>query len=275
VSDGSGVETPASKTRLGAVSYLNSRPVVYGLEDRHEFLVRYDVPSRCADLLAGGLIDLGLIPAFEYARHSDYRIVPRVAIASRGAVESVALFTKRPIGDVRSIALDTSSRTSTNLVRLLCAHRFGIAPRFHPAAPHLAVMLGSADAALLIGDPALFSQANADIEQIDLGEVWTEMTGLPFVWAFWAGRSNAATPAICKALAQARDEGLAAIDQIALRESPHDLGRQALVARYLREAIRYDLDESSIEGLMTFYGLLARHRLIDCEPELRFFLDSP
>jgi chorismate dehydratase len=255
------------------VSYLNSRPLVYGLEDRREFLVRYDVPSRCADLLAGGLIDLGLIPAFDYARHADYRIVSRVAIASRGAVESVALFTKRPIGEVRSIALDTSSRTSANLVRLLCAHRFGISPEFHPAAPDLAVMLASADAALLIGDPALFSHANAEIEQIDLGEVWTEMTGLPFVWAFWAGRSDAATPAVCRALAQARDEGLAAIDRIAQRESPQDPGRQALIARYLREAIRYDLDEPSIEGLMTFYRLLARHRLIDREPELRFYED--
>ena len=265
------VDTPRL-TRLGAVSYLNTRPLVYGLETRPEVLVRFDVPARCADLLEGGLIDLGLIPAFEYARHDDYCLVPDVAIASRGAVESVALFTRREIADVRSIALDTSSRTSASLVRLLCAVHFHIDPVFRPAAPDLTTMLEHADAALLIGDPALFTDADAlGLRKIDLGSVWTEMTGLPFVWAFWAGRADAATPAVCRLLREARDAGIGAIDEIASREAPADAARAALVARYLRHAIAYDLNGPFLDGLRTFYRLLAEQKLVERDATIRVF----
>jgi chorismate dehydratase len=259
-------------TRLGAVTYLNTRPLVYGLEHRADVLLRFDVPARCADLLEGGLIDLGLIPAFEYARHEDYFIVPDVAIASRAAVDSVALFTTRDIADVRSIALDTSSRTSANLVRVLCAAHYRIEPAFRPAPPDLEEMLATADAALLIGDPALFSDPAAlGVTKIDLGSVWTEMTGLPFVWALWAGRAGAASPEVCRLLRETRDRGVAAIDEIGRREAPDDHARSALIARYLRESIAYELDGPFLEGLRTFYSLLAEQRLIDRPADLRLF----
>lgn len=262
----------APPTRLGAVSYLNTRPLVYGLEARPDVLLRFDVPARCADLLEGGLIDLGLIPAFEYARHDDYRIVPDVAIASRRAVDSVALFTRRDMPDVRSIALDTSSRTSANLVRLLCAAHFRINPTFRQASPDLDEMLRTSDAALLIGDPALFTDpVMHGVTKIDLGLVWCEMTGLPFVWAFWAGRADAAPPAVCALLRVARDRGVAAIEAIAHREAAGDAGRATRVARYLSESIAYDLRGAFIDGLRTFYTLLAEHRLIDRPAVLRLF----
>src|SRR5262245_12161151 len=109
--------------RLGAVEYLNARPLVYGLTDSARFSLRFDLPARCADLLHAGVIDLGLIPSIEYARGpagpDAYRIVPGLAIASDGPVSSVAIYTTKPIGDVRSIALDTSSRTSVALTRVL------------------------------------------------------------------------------------------------------------------------------------------------------------
>lgn len=276
-------------TRLGAVSYLNTRPLVFGLETHDEVRVRFDVPARCADLLEGGLIDLGLIPAFEYARHREYLGVPGVSIASRGPVESVALFTRRDIADVRSIALDISSRTSANLVRLLCAEHFHIEPVFTPAAPDLPAMLASSDAALLIGDPALFLDPallagagspgpgaggrgpGADMNKIDLGEVWTTLTGLPFVWALWAGHRDAAPPAVCRLLQETRDRGLAAVDAIARREAPDDPARQALIVRYLGQVIAYDLEGPFLDGLRTYARLLAEHRLIDGPAELRLF----
>jgi chorismate dehydratase len=259
-------------TRLGAVSYLNTRPLVYGLDSRPELLVRFDVPSRCADLLAGGLVDLGLIPVFEFARHGGYAVVPGVSIASKGAVESVALFTRRPIEQVRSIALDTSSRTSASLVRLLCARRFDIRPAFDEAAPDLRAMLERSDAALLIGDPALFTDASAfDAEKIDLGTAWTEMTGLPFVWAFWAGRPDAASPDVCRLLREARGRGEAAIDEIARREAPDNASTRELIARYLRESIAYGLDGPFIDGVSRFFSLLAEERLVDRPPSLGFF----
>ncbi len=275
-------------TRLGAVSYLNTKPLVYDIESRPEFAVRFDVPSKCAELLDARCTDLGLIPSFEYARHGGYVIVPHLAIASNGAVESVAMFTRRAIPDIRSIALDTSSRTSVNLLRLLCAAWFKIQPTFTSAAPDLRAMLRDHDAALIIGDPALFadpaeisaalaaqahSRMRPKVHKIDLGQTWFEMTGLPFVWAFWAGRADAADHHVSRALRETRDRGVANIDDIASREAPDDPARQALIGRYLRETIVYDLDGSFETGLRTYYTLLAEHGLLERPAELRFFGD--
>ena len=125
-----------SVVRLGAVDYLNARPLVYGLELRSDlFSLRFDVPSKCAALLHEGSIDVGMIPSIEYVRGSDYRIVPSLGIISDGPVASVALFTMRPMDGIRSIAADTSSRTSYALLRILCVERFGIDPDFQPMAP--------------------------------------------------------------------------------------------------------------------------------------------
>ena len=134
--------------RLGAVSYLNTKPLVYGLDAYpDQFDVRFDVPSKCATLLHEGKVDLGLIPAIEYLR-GDYCIVPDVSIASDGDVATVAVFTRKPIAQVRTLALDLSSRTSVALTRVLCAKHWHIAPSFTPAEPDLEAMLARADAAL-------------------------------------------------------------------------------------------------------------------------------
>jgi chorismate dehydratase len=263
--------------RLGAVSYLNTRPLVEGLDVRPDVALRFDVPARCADLVEAGEVDLGLVPIIEYARHADdYAVVPDVSIASRGAVDSVALFTRQPIERVRSIALDVSSRTSAGLVRLLCARHFRIRPTFVPAAPDIRAMLASADAALLIGDPALFlDPASVDAEKIDLGLAWRAMTGLPFVWAVWAGRADAASPAVCRLLSDTRRRGVAAIDAIARRERPDDPAAEALVARYLRETITYDFDESLRAGAQAYFDGLAGEGLIPRAPRLRLFATQP
>jgi len=259
--------------RLGAVSYLNTRPLVEGLAARPDVALRFDVPARCADLVEAGDVDLGLVPIIEYARHADdYAVVPDVSIASLAAVDSVALFTRQPIERVQSIALDVSSRTSAGLVRLLCARHFRIRPAFVPAAPDIRAMLASADAALLIGDPALFlDPASVDAEKIDLGLAWRAMTGLPFVWAVWAGRTGAASPDVCRLLYDARLRGEAAIDTIARRERPDDPAAQALVARYLRETITYGLDGPLLAGAQAYFDGLAGEGLIPRAPRLRLF----
>jgi len=144
-----------SPVRLGAVSYLNTKPLVHGLEEQSAlFSLRFDVPAQCAALLHEGRVDLGLIPAIEYLR-GDYRIVPGVAIGSKGAIASVAIFSRVPVDKVTTLALDISSRTSVALTRILCARRWHIAPKVTPAEPDLRAMLTRADAALIIGDPAL------------------------------------------------------------------------------------------------------------------------
>jgi len=260
-----------SPLRLGAVGYLNARPLVYGLEGHSRFDVRYDVPSRCAELLHGHEIDLGLIPSIEYLRGPRaYGIVPFLAIASDGPVASVALYTRREPKDIRSIAMDTSSRTSVALTLILAAREWGLRPSVVDMRPELEAMLGAADAALIIGDNALFlDHRAADVQKIDLGELWTTSTGLPFVYAFWAGWPHAVTPTDVRTLIQARDEGLAHVDDIARQSFESDPRRQEIAGRYLRDNIKYDFFEN---GLREFYSRAAELQLIQpFEGELRVY----
>lgn len=242
--------------RLGAVSYLNTRPLVHGLDRQPErFTLRFDVPARCADLLHANDVDLGLIPSIEYPGH-NYRIVPGVSIASDGPVASVAIFTKVPTGQIRSIALDTSSRTSVALLRVLCARWFGIEPRLVSMPPDLGRMAGECDAALVIGDNALFTDHEAiGLEKVDLGEEWVGMTGLPFVYAFWAGRPGTVRGSDVAALQAARDRGVAATGTIGRESFPDNPAKAARADLYLRENVKYALGDPEIAGLRRFYEL--------------------
>ncbi|HEY7293091.1 MAG TPA: menaquinone biosynthesis protein [Vicinamibacterales bacterium] len=258
--------------RLGAVGYLNARPLVYGLDQHSPFDLRYDVPSECARLLHGGDIDVGLIPSIEYLRGGPYSIAPDLAIASRGDVASVMLFTRKSIRDVRSIALDTSSRTSVALVRVLCARLFTIDPALESRGPDLADMLARADAALIIGDNALFPPADAAaIEKIDLGAAWTSLTGLPFVYAFWAGRPDALTPPDVHALQRARDEGVLRPEELAREYLAGTPQWHARGAEYLRDNIKYYLRDEERAGLTLFYQYAAELGLVERSGPLTFY----
>ena len=269
--------------RLGAVSYLNARPLVYGIEEGHspkaegqrsDFQLRFDVPAVCARLLASGDIDLGLIPTITYLDRPGDRFVPDIAIASDGPVASVAIFTRTPIERVRTLALDTSSRTSVALTKILCAKLFDIAPAFRPEAPDLETMLQQADAALLNGDPALFvDYQRLGAEKIDLGESWTSLTGLPFVWAAWAGAATAADASVVAKLQRIRDAGVAHSDEIANAYTPGDPQRQAIGRRYLRENIRYDLPPRALQGLETYFRYASELGLVKSSRSVEFFSD--
>ena len=247
--------------RLGAVEYLNARPLVYGLELRNEFALQFDPPSKCAALLHEGSIDVGLIPTIEYLRAGSYCVVPDVAIASEGAVASVALFSTQPIPDVRSVAADISSRTSTALLQILCYEALGIDPEFIPMPPKPDEMLRRCDAALLIGDAALFLDHELlGVTKLDLGECWTDLTGLPFVWAFWAGRPGVLSDGHVRMLLAAKDAGTLAPDSIAAAYCGP--GRAAHGARYLKENMRYDCGARELEGLATYYELAQKHGVV-------------
>jgi chorismate dehydratase len=306
--------------RVGAVGYLNARPLVYGLDRQPRFNLRFDVPSECARLLHAGAIDIGLIPSIEYLRGGPYCIVPDLAIASRGVVASVALFTTKPIADVRSIAMDTSSRTSVALVRVLCNRRFGIQPTIESRGPDLDDMLAHCDAALIIGDNALFTDVqrpapgtehrtpgtehrtpgtehrtpgtehrapgtehpapstqhpapipDRSVDKLDLGDEWTRMTGLPFVWAFWAGRPAALCPADVAALQRARDEGVERPDELAREYLADAPDRQQAGADYLRENIKYYLRGDEHAALEAFYRYAVEAGVVDEARSLAFY----
>jgi chorismate dehydratase len=261
-----------SPLRLGAVSYLNTKPLVYGLDAQGDrFTIRFDVPSLCATLLHEGRVDLGLIPAIEYLR-DDYAIVPDVSIASDGEVASVAIFTRVPIGQVKTLALDTSSRTSVALTRVMCAKRWQIEPEFVAAEPDVTGMLTRADAALVIGDIALeIDPVALGVTKIDLGLEWLALTGLPFVYAMWTGRPGVASKEQCRALQDARDSGVANLAEIARSEGEGDARRESRGFAYLRDNLKYGLGEREAAGLRRFHELAVEIGIMPSMKPLRFY----
>jgi cyclic dehypoxanthinyl futalosine synthase len=245
-----------SKLRIAAVSFLNARPLTYGLEQglgADRFELSFELPSRCAELLERGDVDLGLIPSASYAAASgEMRIVPGVAIAGFGPVRTVLLVGDVPWEEMRDIALDGASRSSAMLLRLLCRQR-GLTPRFREL-PHDAVLdaASGTTGALVIGD-AGFAAAARFPHAVDLGAAWREATGLPFVYAVWAGRPGAVGPADVALLKQSAAEGLAARATIARAWSEAHGGDPADYQRYLTDAIRYNLGAEELSGLAAFF----------------------
>jgi len=264
---GAGDASRAGLLRLGAVSYLNAEPTVHGLVRESGFRVEREVPSRVAERLHAGEVDLGLVPSIEYA-FGRYAIVPGVAIGSSGPVRSVCLFHRGPLERVRRVALDTSSRASVGLVRVLLHARLGRDPEYVRMPPGLDAMLDHADAALLIGDPAL--DAETDALRLDLGEEWTRLTGLPFVYAFWAGPTGVVGPSGVRRLQQALASGLASLGAIAQRQAHDEPERAAKYEAYLRDNIVYRLGEAEQAGLMEFFRRAHALALVPSVPELRF-----
>lgn len=259
--------------RLGAVSYLNARPLTWALDRSPDrWRIRYDFPSVCSALLRAGEVDLGLVPSVDYLDAPDYRMVPGVGIGSRGPIASVALFTRVPIDTVRRIALDTSSRTSVALVKVLCRHRFHTDPQFVAHGPDLESMTRTADAALLIGDPALEADpAVLGLQKIDLGAEWTAMTGLPFVYAAWTGRPDAVTSEEVLLLQAAQAEGVQSTDAIAAEYGRGHPGVTARAAAYLRDNVKYGLGPAEIAGLQTFLDYAADVNAAPRKRRLEFF----
>ena len=264
--------------RLGAVDYLNVRPLVHGLDADPAFDLRFDPPSECARLLHAGEIDLGMIPTIAYQHREGYCVVPGASISSEGPVASVAIYTRVPLARITRVAADTSSNTSVALLRVLSAERFRISPELVPAAPDLAAMTASAEAALLIGDPALFADHRAlGLEKIDLGEEWTAMTGLPFVWAFWAGREGAVDADGVARLQQARREGQRQSDALAEAYAAGYARRTGTAAdpelakRYLRDNIKYDLGEREVAAVERFHASALKIGVVTRTEPLRFF----
>jgi chorismate dehydratase len=257
--------------RLGAVSYLNAEPLVFGLEGEPLLRLERGLPAQVARRLHAGEIDLGMIPSIEYA-HGDYALVPGVGIASRGPVRSVLLFHRRPLDEVRRVALDTSSRTSVALVKILLRQRLGRDPQYVPMAPVLMDMLAVADAALVIGDPALDHES--ELARLDLGAEWTRLTGLPFVYAFWAGRQGAVGPHWVRRLQGALAAGRASFPEIVERRGNGRPAQAAIYESYLRTNIVYRLGEDETAGLREFYRRARALSLIPTVPELRFHADQ-
>jgi len=240
----------------------------------HDFEIAYTVPSLCAEALRKGEADIGIIPAITYQTIPDLLMIPDVAIAARGPVRSILLVSKVPIAKIKSVALDTSSRTSVALLQILFrknwlegspSSRRRAVPKFSPQEPSLEAMLKSNDAALLIGDPAL-TVDRSKYQVVDLAEAWYLHTGKPFVFAFWAISARAAESAMGADLPQifndSRDHGLQNVLHLAEQWAPRVGISEESVVRYLTSDIHYVLDPECEAGLYRFYDLAIEAGLI-------------
>ncbi len=242
--------------RIGAVNYLNTKPLICDLDllapDAELIL---DVPSRLADRLAAGELDVALIPAIEYFRAGSYSIVPDVSIATRGPVLSVTLFSRAPWPEIRRVALDAGSRTSAALTQILLRRRYGVPPEVLPLPLDCDAEDVDADAVLLIGDRAMRACLPGFAHAYDLGQEWYDWTGLPFVYAVWAVRPGVDLNGVDAALIEARRRGLARAGVIAQREAPR-LGLDAgFCRRYLANILHFDLGPREQAGLHHYYVL--------------------
>lgn len=254
------------------VQYLNTVPLIWGMiegDQRGRFELDFTTPAGCADAVRQGTAEVGIIPSIEYQRMESARIVAGVSIAAKGKVKSVLLLAKTPIEQIKSVALDNSSRTSIALVNILFKKFYRRDFEPIPLAPDLAAMLERADAALVIGDPALAYQGSR-ARVVDLAEEWKKFTGLPFVFALWVGRAEAGIERWRGDFTASRDYGLAHVDQIAARYAPRYGLSPAEVKVYLTRNIDYTLDEDNLRGLRLFYQLARECGVIAAENDLRF-----
>ncbi len=253
----------AASVRLGAVSYLNSKPLIEDLQTLlPESDIVLDYPSRLADALSSGDLDVALIPSVEYFRGTNYRIISSACVAARGPVMSVKLYCRVHPGQICRVAMDEGSRTSAALARVILAERYGVYPTTEPLPMDSATTATSADAVLLIGDRAMHEPDEAFEEVMDLGEMWYEWTGLPFVFAMWVARRDADITRIEKALDESRDRGVAAIHRIADEQAPLLALNSATARNYLTKNLNFYLTSAERSGMELFRQLAQQQNLL-------------
>jgi chorismate dehydratase len=243
--------------RVGAVNYLNTKPLIEKLTSFGPAIdLTLDLPSRLADQMAEGELDVGLIPVIEFFRAEDYSFIPGIAIASRGPVLSVTLFSRVPWGEIRTLALDEGSRTSATLAKLILAHRHGVMPQFEQLPMAVPADDVSTDAVLLIGDRAMHACLPGFRYAYDLGEEWTNWTGLPMVFALWAVRGGVELDRETEqAFHLAKAYSLAHSGELAAREAAKLGIDPGYCRRYFTNIIHYDLGERELAGLRRYYEL--------------------
>ena len=243
--------------RIGSVSYLNARPLVYGLAEADDVELHLAVPSQLLDGIRQRTFDVALLPVIDYQRLDGLRIIPAGGIGSDGPTLTVRLFSNRPIHRMQTLAADPDSHTSVALARVILAEKYGIFPRFDPS---------SDEAMLLIGDKVVCEEPVGFQHQLDLGAAWKDLTNLPFVFAAWMARAGVELGDLPMRLEQSKRDGLAHVDKIVDRFAtprgwPKDLARQ-----YLTKNLQYDIGPRQIEAIETFHRLAAKHGMIGERP---------
>jgi chorismate dehydratase len=264
-----------ARVRIGAVSYLNTRPLVYGMArglGADRIRLSFATPAVLADRLAAGELDVALLPVIELARIPDLELVPGLGIVTRGPSRSVLLVAGRPAGEIESIALDPDSRTSNALARVLLAEVWNRQPEVRAGSSNLAEALEAADAAVRIGDKALLESRPEGAHVYDLGEVWSSRTHLPFVYAAWAARRGVIDRELYRVLHDSRRAGGRAVDRIAAEYAWRGRHYPEVAKAYLTEHIHFRLGSAEIGAMERFFRAAHRLGAIDAVPEIRLAL---
>ena len=260
-----------NRLRIGAVSYLNTKPLVYGLEscaDQSELI--FDLPSRLADRLAAGDLDVALIPSIEAILDPSYIVVSDACIGCQGPVWSVKLLSRVAPEKIKTLALDEGSRTSRVLGRIFLQKQFGVSPDLTPLKMADDWQQTETDAVLIIGDRAMADDPPQFPFVWDLGEAWHQWTGLPFVFAVWAARTQESLERLDGMLSKARDQGIANVDEIVAANA----GRYRLTAdqckQYLQQNLHFHLGDAEKQGLDLYFQYAAELKLIEPNLQLQF-----
>ena len=272
--------------KISAISFLNTVPLMWDFEHepsrelRENFEIEYTVPSLCAQALREGTADIGIIPVITTATIPELVVLPDVAIASLNKVWSIQLVSKKPIEEIRTVAVDTSSRTSVGLTQVLLTKFFGGHRELTPMPPVLKPMLERCDAGLLIGDPAMMAKTDG-LYAYDLAEVWRAKTGLPFVFAVWTVRRSALAEMnsgldLAGIFKRSRDHGLLPENVASTaRKWSRRMGLgESEIKRYFQENIHYTLDAECREGLALYFKLAVECGVIPAAPELEFLAET-
>ena len=263
-----------SRPRIAASSYLNTAPLIWsfirGAQRDAVKLFTDTAPARCAQMLARAEVDAALVPVIEYQQLSDVFVIADVCVGSKNAVRSVVLVTRRNnLKKVERVALDESSRTSVALVKIIFREFLGLEPEWRVAAPDLNSMMRQADAALIIGDPAM-RISRSEYRVFDLATLWHEFTGLGFVFAMWMLRNDRAETVRRVDFAAARDEGLQNLEAIVAAQTDLLKLPPEEIREYLRTNIVFHIDAEMRRGLNLYFDLARKHQLIPAWKELEF-----
>jgi chorismate dehydratase len=254
----SSMETSGTRLRVGSVSFLNAKPLIYGLENAPDVELSLAVPSRLLEGLRSAALDVALLPVIDYQRMPGLRVVPSGGIGCDGETLTVRLFSRRPVEQIRRLACDTDSHTSVALARVILAERYGLRPEFVDLTDD-----EDCDARLLIGDKVVCAEPAGFEHQLDLGAAWKALTGLPFVFAVWTARAGVELGELPARLEVAKREGLRHVEQI-VRE--HGTGRgwpAGLALRYLTEYLTFDVREPQLTAMAEFYRLAVKHGVLE------------